>query len=981
MTMSTPPIDVSNHPSNRAGRLLTRLIGRASSRTVSTVVLAVGIILSLAVWQATTSAQRESALTRFNSEVDRENLTLQRRLIGLEQILRGGAGLFDINNGVTRSQWATYVASLRLEDNYTGVLGVGFSLRIPSDHRQAFEERIRAEGFPEFAIRPATPRDEYHAIIYLEPFSGRNLRAFGFDMATEAVRRTALSRARDTGKAALSGRVELVQETKQDVQAGFLLYYPVYRTGQPRATLEQRRQALLGFVYMPLRARDLIEPLLAPYAGDVGTEVFDGDDPRPEALLYSNRASATGARPLLERTSRIEIAGHKWTLRHTSQPGFEAAIGDESIVLYAGLLLSAMLSGAVWSLAWTRNRAYALARSMTEELSGSESRLKTILETAPDAVITLDAEGVVSSVNRAAEHMFGRPAVDMPGSHISGLIPELHGRVALRRLQEQGRMAGDALVAGLESSALHGDGKCFPISISLGEFEDAGQRHLSLVVRDISQAKRAAADLLLRDRALESSGNGVVIADLQQPDQPVIYCNPAFERITGYRREEVLGRNCRFLQGGESGQAALITLRQALSSGRPCHVVLRNYRKDGSAFWNELSIAPVMDAQGVATHFVGIQNDITERMQAEHDLMLREQRLDAVFSLSPDGFVGFDHTGGLSLFNPAFARMTGLQEQDLMGLTEIEFDSLMRGLCDPAQAYPALDPTPSPTPDDMARPPLATLSLLHPARRILQRSVRIGGQDKGEKVYYFRDVTRETEVDRMKSEFLSTAAHELRTPMASIFGFSELLLSTDFDEEARHDMADTIHRQARILTDMVDELLDLARIEARAGRDFKRQVQPLSPIIRQTVDNLLVRNDPRPVSLDLPDLLPSANVDAAKLGQALTNVLANAYKYSPAGGDIRLTAIERRLNDQLQLGICVRDEGIGMLPEQLDRIFERFYRADPSGNIPGTGLGMSLVKEIIDIHGGTVDVASEPGIGTAVTLWLPVATEASRRAA
>lgn len=962
----------------RGALLLAHIIDRSSSRTAGMLVLLIGLLISVGAWQSASTVRNDAARVRFNGEAERLDNTLQRRLVGQEQILRGGAGLFNVNNNITRAQWSTYVSSLNLEDNYTGVQGMGFSLRIAPERRQALEAAIRAEGYPEFSIRPATPREEYHSIIYLEPLSGRNLRAFGYDMSTETTRRNAMNRARDTGAAALSGRVELVQETKQDVQPGYLMYYPVYRTDMPRATEAQRRDALLGFTYMPLRARDMITPLLSQYAADVGTEIFDGKDVRPEALLYSNRITPAGTRPVLEKLSRIEFAGGTWTLRHTAQPAFAAAIDDgrPGTILAIGLLLTVMFSGAVWTLAWTRNRAYSLAGEMTKELSRSESRLKTIVETAPDAIITLDAEGIVASVNRAAESIFGRAAEGMPGSHISCLIPELHGRQAMARLSSQGQQRGDARVAGFEGQALHGDGRNFPISISLGEFDDAGRRHLSFIVRDISTARRAAADLHLRDRALESSGNGVVIADMRLPDEPIIYCNPAFERISGYRRNEVLGRNCRFLQGGETEQAGVQAIRQALANGQPCNVVLRNYRKDGTAFWNELAIAPVLDARGVATHFVGVQNDITARVQASNDLLLRQQRLDAVFSLSPDGFVGFDANGELSLFNPAFSRMTGFGEADLTGLTEGEFDGLMRGLCDPAQANPAVDALPSPGGDKSLPTPVAILTLLRPTRRILQRSVRKGADGLGEKVYYFRDVTHETEVDRMKSEFLSTAAHELRTPMASIFGYSELLLTRDFDTETRHDIADTIHRQTRILTDMVDELLDLARIEARAGKDFRQELRPLLPIIRDTVDNLLIRNDPRSILVDLPDTGIRVSADGAKLGQALTNVLANAYKYSPAGGDIRLTLIQRRLAGQQQVGICVRDEGIGMTPETLARVFERFYRADPSGNIPGTGLGMSLVKEILEIHGGAVDVASEPGTGTAVTLWLPQAPSA-----
>ena len=124
----------------------------------------------------------------------------------------------------------------------------------------------------------------------------------------------------------------------------------------------------------------------------------------------------------------------------------------------------------------------------------------------------------------------------------------------------------------------------------------------------------------LLQRCLEASYNGVLIVDAQAADQPIIYANPAFERITGYREEEVLGRNCRFLQGGETRQPAIGEIRRSLAEQREVHVVLRNFRKDGSPFWNDLYIAPVPDERGVVTHYVGVQNDISERKRFESEL-------------------------------------------------------------------------------------------------------------------------------------------------------------------------------------------------------------------------------------------------------------------------------------------------------------------------------------------------------------------------
>lgn len=148
----------------------------------------------------------------------------------------------------------------------------------------------------------------------------------------------------------------------------------------------------------------------------------------------------------------------------------------------------------------------------------------------------------------------------------------------------------------------------------------------------------------LLDRAVAASANGIVITDPKQPDNPIVYVNPAFERISGYGAEEVLGRNCRFLQGEERDQPALEELRAALREERECRVVLRNFRKDGALFWNELYISPVHDDGGRLTNFVGVQNDITERRRIEEVLRESEERFRATFEHAAVGAaqVGID---------------------------------------------------------------------------------------------------------------------------------------------------------------------------------------------------------------------------------------------------------------------------------------------------------------------------------------------------
>lgn len=343
-------------------------------------------------------------------------------------------------------------------------------------------------------------------------------------------------------------------------------------------------------------------------------------------------------------------------------------------------------------------------------------------------------------------------------------------------------------------------------------------------------------------------------------------------------------------------------------------------------------------------------------------------RLSTVFDLSPDGFVVFDKDLQLVFVNQAFLSMTGwTNAQGLSEWSLEDFDRQLHELHDPAHSFPPLS---------MQRgdeTPFDTMDLLHlqlPRPRVLTRLVRHNAGGRGESILYFRDVTHETEVDRMKSEFLTTAAHELRTPMVSVFGFTELLLTRPVPEHKRRDVLQTIHRQASLLINMVNELLDLARIEARQDRELKFLPCDVGSLLNTAVGALAGRVSARHQVIVEPIAEPwLVQGDAEKLLRAFTNVLSNAQKYSPAGGLIRLGA--NLEPDGRRVGVWVEDQGIGMTPEQLERVFERFYRADPSGNIPGTGLGMSLVKEIVEQHQGEIELHSAPGVGTRVTIYLP----------
>jgi signal transduction histidine kinase len=216
-------------------------------------------------------------------------------------------------------------------------------------------------------------------------------------------------------------------------------------------------------------------------------------------------------------------------------------------------------------------------------------------------------------------------------------------------------------------------------------------------------------------------------------------------------------------------------------------------------------------------------------------------------------------------------------------------------------------------------------------------------------------------------DFLAAAAHELRTPVTSIYGFADLLRTRRFDRETAKDVVATLHQQAEHLVRLLNELLDLSRIEARAAQAFDLERQPLGPILMAAATEARPPGDTRATALRVAPGLPELMLDRVKMRQALANVLSNAYKFSPPDAPISVDAFR----DGNRVGIRVSDRGIGMSQGELAHLFERFWRADGAREIPGSGLGMALTREIVRFHGGSVEVRSAPGEGTQVTFWLP----------
>lgn len=527
---------------------------------------------------------------------------------------------------------------------------------------------------------------------------------------------------------------------------------------------------------------------------------------------------------------------------------------------------------------------------------------------------------------------------------------------------------------------------------------------LSRVAADMHKQREQA------DVTLQAIADGVLTLDA---NGSVILSNPAAARALGLAPEALLGRRVEdllpslFGETGSQGGYAAWSDRRALVR-----------RPGGDARVLDTTLSPIADGSGVCWGYVLACKDVSEQhaldirlkgeqrareaalaslrsvleglmpqtsagrsgdMEAVSFMITRlvqsmrehSHQLKAIFALSPDGFVSFDLNRTVAYVSPAFTLLTGLDDTEVLGMSEVEFARQVAAQCDASGSTLAnlLDPAASARSEAKTR---HLLNIERPTRRTLEVSVR---RDEGRtisQIVHLRDVTHETEVDQMKSEFLSAAAHELRTPMSSIYGFIELMLTREMSPERQKDVLATVHRQTALMISIINELLDLARIETRRGKDFVIETLDLRSVIRQVVEGFRPPADRPAPTLDISAASVSVRADRSKLTQALSNLVSNAYKYSPGGGPVVIRVCEQHQGRLVRLGVAVQDVGIGMSPEQLERVGERFYRADASGSIPGTGLGLSLVKEIAQLLGGELAVASQLGEGTTATLWLPV---------
>jgi PAS domain S-box-containing protein len=484
------------------------------------------------------------------------------------------------------------------------------------------------------------------------------------------------------------------------------------------------------------------------------------------------------------------------------------------------------------------------------ELRSAKNRAESIVKSIADAFFQLDEDCKFTYINDPALQLLKHSSSELRGQNIWQEFPVLSDNAFERQCRK-------VMEHGEPVTFEHFYG---PLDAWLEFHVYPCDEGLSVYFHDITSTKQDQERLRLLESVVVRANDTVIITEaypMSEPGPRILYVNAAFCQLTGYTSEEVLGRSPRFLQGAETERDQLDLLHDALEAKQSMAIEVLNYRKNGTTYWAEMSLAPVVDMQGHTTHWISIQRDVTERRRSQQ--------------------------------------------------------------------------------------------VLQDAKREAERA------------------------NLAKSEFLSRMSHELRTPLNAILGFGQLLKDSDLvpdDVES----AEHIVVAGRHLLGLINEVLDIAQIESGRTSLHLEQVS-VSGICQEAV--ALLRGKIAESGLTLIDesQVSSAYVaaDRKHLKQILVNLLSNATKYNRAGASIRVMCEAR---EEGRLRICVLDEGMGIAPEDFERLFTPFERlgAQASG-IEGLGIGLALSRRLADQMGGTLGVDSAVGVGSSFWIELPLARE------
>ncbi|WP_415906745.1 response regulator [Neptuniibacter sp. QD72_48] len=487
-------------------------------------------------------------------------------------------------------------------------------------------------------------------------------------------------------------------------------------------------------------------------------------------------------------------------------------------------------------------------------------------------------------------------------------------------------------------------------------------------------------------KALEVSPVGVTVADATQHDLPLIYTNEAFLKITGYNEGEVIGKNHRFLSGEKTDLKALGQISKALKAHQSVNVEVINYTKDKTPFWNDVSISPVFDEHNNLTAFVGVENDITDKIKREQELSETARQLELVVDSTNVGVWDLKvQTGELNL-NERWAEIIGYTLDELHPIDIEKFHQFTHP--NDSDISQRLFDIYSNSSEDRHS---FELRMKHKqghwiwvlnASKVVERDIdgnpiRIIGthlditDQKLSEEYLLKAKNEAEQASVAKSEFLANMSHEIRTPMNGVIGITNILLDSGLNPQ-QLEYANTVKNSADSLLTIINDILDFSKVESG-----KLELESVDFDMGQLLDEIGTSLGMRAQEKNLELICPATsitdqwfNADPSRIRQILVNLIGNACKFTEKGEVAVFYESTQVSTKQSKILIKVVDTGIGLNKEQQTRLFERFSQADGSTTrkYGGTGLGLSISRQLVELMGGEIGVDSQLGHGS--TFWI-----------
>jgi PAS domain S-box-containing protein len=675
-----------------------------------------------------------------------------------------------------------------------------------------------------------------------------------------------------------------------------------------------------------------------------------------------------------------------WEVELMKQLATQVAIAIQQSELYKQLqILNASLELRVQQRTQELAAANASLRAEIAERQRTEAALLALITASPRAIFTLDLQGNVKIWNPAAERMFGwreAEVIDRPNPIF--LDNQLDNQWEEYHTLQQNILQGTTY-SRVELRRQKKDGTPIDIIFSAAPLYDTENNinGMVAVIADITEQKQQEEQVRLLHSVVVNTKDGVVITEaepINETSPRIIYVNEAFSNTTGYSLPEVVGKTPRILQGIKTNRAELDKVRAAMSNWEPVTVEVINYRKNGSEFWNEFNIVPVADKNGLYTHWISIQRDVTERKLAEQALRQSEERFRSLIENALDIVKIIDINGTIRYESPSVEKVLGYSVAELIGKNLLDYihpDDFVNTYYSFTHTIHSLEVT---------APIEFRCRHKDGSWRTLEAiSQRFQGNAADTKIMVnCRDITerkrldeirlaleRERELSALKTRFFSMASHEFRTPLSTALAAAQLLetCQDEWDNSSKRlRNLQRIQISVKNMVQMLDDILTINRAET-GKLEFNPKPLDLKAFCSAFLEEIsLSTPEKHKLIFNCLGKVVPACVDERLLRSILSNLLSNAIKYSPDGGNVHLS-----LEFQPQAVILlVRDEGIGMTPIDKKQLFEPFHRGKNVRSIPGTGLGLVVVKKCVDLHQGTISISSEVGRGTTCVVTLPL---------